>query len=105
MEIGVMRTRLPPSFVNPITMVGVSIAAVSFIVIVFLAVLEYFDPAGSPYMGILAFVLVPSVMLSGLAIAIFGIWREHRRNRIGMPDRRMPVLAPNNPPHPPAGGP
>ena len=94
-----MRTRLPPSFVNPITMVGVSIAAVSFIVIVFLAVLEYFDPAGSPYMGILAFVLVPSVMLSGLAIAIFGIWREHRRNRIGMPDRRMPVLDLNNPRH------
>jgi nitrate/TMAO reductase-like tetraheme cytochrome c subunit len=95
-----MRSRLPPSFVNPITMVGAAIAIVSFIVIVFLAVLEHFDPAGSPYMGILAFILVPSVLLTGLAIAVFGIWREHRRNRIGKPiDRHMPILDLNNPRH------
>lgn len=95
-----MRTRFPPSFVNPITIIGAAIAAVSFIVIVFLAVLEHFDPSPSPYMGILAFVMVPSVLLSGLAIATFGVWREHRRNRLGKAiDRHMPVLDLNNPRH------
>ena len=95
-----MRTRLPASFVNPITLGGVAIAAVSFIVIVFLAVLEYFAHTPNPYMGILAFVIVPSVLLSGLAIAAFGVWREHRLQRVGKPaDRHMPVVDLNNPSH------
>jgi hypothetical protein len=95
-----MRTRLPASFVNPITLGGMAIAAVSFIVIVFLAVLEYFAHTPNPYMGILAFVIVPSVLLSGLAIAAFGVWREHRLQRVGKPaDRHMPVVDLNNPSH------
>jgi nitrate/TMAO reductase-like tetraheme cytochrome c subunit len=95
-----MRSRLPASFANPITIVGVAIAAVSFIVIVFLAVLEYLAETPNPYMGILAFVIVPSVLLSGLAIAAFGVWREHRLQRIGKPpDRHLPVVDLNNPRH------
>ena len=95
-----MRKKLPASFANPITLVGVVVSAVSFIVIVFLAVLEYFDETPSPYMGILAFVIVPSVLLSGLAVAVFGVWREHRRQRTGLTtDRRLPILDLNNPRH------
>ena len=95
-----MRNRLPPSFYNPITLGGVAIAAVSFIVIVFLAVLDYFAPTPNPYVGILAFVIVPSVLLSGLAIAAFGAWREHRRRRAGTPiDRHLPIVDLNNPSH------
>lgn len=95
-----MRTRLPASFTNPITIVGVAIAAISFIVIIFLAVLEYFAETPNPYMGILAFVIVPSVLLSGLAIAAFGVWREHRLERIGAPvERHLPIIDLNNPSH------
>ena len=95
-----MRTRLPASFTNPITIIGVAIAAISFIVIIFLAVLEYFAETPNPYMGILAFVIVPSVLLSGLAIAAFGVWREHRLERIGAPvERHLPIIYLNNPSH------
>ena len=95
-----MHSRLPASFANPITIGGLAIAAVSFIVIVFLAVLEYFAESPNPYMGILAFVIVPSVLLSGVVIAAFGVWREHRLERAGKPqDRHFPVVDLNNPQH------
>ena len=95
-----MRSKLPSSFVNPITFGGLAIAAVSFIVIIFLAVLEYFAKSPNPYMGILAFVIVPSVLLSGLAIAAFGVWREHRLQQSDRPiERRLPTVDLNNPSH------
>ena len=81
----------PAAFVNPITFGGLAIAAVSLIVIVFLAVLEYFAESPNPYMGILAFVIVPSVLLSGLAIAAFGVWREHRSAAKRPPGRASPA--------------
>lgn len=95
-----MRSKLPPSFTNPITILGLSISAISFIVIVFLATLEYFAKEPNPYMGILAFVIVPSVLMGGVAIAAFGVWREQRLHRIGKPiERHMPVVDLNNPTH------
>lgn len=95
-----MRPKLPASFVNPITFGGLAIAAVSFIVIIFLAVLEYFAESPNPYMGILAFVIVPSVLLSGLAIAAFGVWREHRLQHSDHPvERRLPTIDLNKPEH------
>ena len=95
-----MRSKLPPSFTNPITILGLSISAISFIVIVFLATLEYFAKDSNPYMGILAFIIVPSVLMGGVFVAAFGVWREHRLRRIGKPiERHLPVVDLNNPMH------
>ena len=96
-----MRSKLPPSFTNPITILGLSISAISFIVIVFLATLEYFAAKeANPYMGILAFIIVPSVLMAGVAIAAFGVWREQRLQRLGRPiERHLPVVDLNNPVH------
>jgi nitrate/TMAO reductase-like tetraheme cytochrome c subunit len=95
-----MRSRLPLSFTNPITLLGLSISAISFIIIVFLATLEYFEPEPNPYMGILAFIILPSVLLTGLAIAVFGVWREHRLAHLGRPiERRLPTVDLNDPKH------
>src|SRR5512140_2308924 len=100
MRVLPMRSRLPASFTNPITILGVGIAGISFTVIVFLAVLEYFESTPNPYMGILAFVIVPSVLMSGVAIGVFGIWREHRLQRVGKPhDRHLPTVDLNTPHH------
>jgi len=95
-----MRRTLPSSFYNVITVGGVVIAGVSFGLILFLLVLELFAASQKPYMGIIAFVILPSVMISGLAIAAIGVWREHRRQRIGAPpEHHMPVINLNNPRH------
>jgi len=95
-----MRSKLPTSFTNPISILGLSISAIALIVIIFLATLEYFAKEPNPYMGILAFIIVPSVLMGGVAIAVFGVWREHRMVRLGRPiERHLPVVDLNKPTH------
>jgi len=94
-----MRLRVPPSFANPITLVGVTITTVCFIVIGFLVVVEALATEPNPYIGILAFIIVPTILLGGVAVAILGIWRENRRRRAGLPEGKLPVINFNNPAH------
>lgn len=95
-----MRSKLPPSFTNPITLLGVSIATLCFIIIGFLAINEMLAKDSSPYVGVLAFIIVPSVLLFGVAIAIFGILRENRLIRIGKhAERQLPTIDLANPRH------
>jgi len=95
-----MRSKLPPSFTNPITMLGVSIATLSFIVIGFLAINEWLAKDPSPYVGVLAFIIVPGILMGGVAIAVFGILRETRLIRIGKhAERSFPSVDLSNPRH------
>jgi hypothetical protein len=95
-----MRRKLPPSFYNLTTLLGAVVAGVSFGLILFLLVLEQFSETSKPYMGIIAFVILPAFLIGGLAIATFGIWQEHRRQRIGTPiEHHLPVIDLNNPRH------
>ena len=95
-----MKRIFPLSFYNPITLIGAGIATVSFGLILFLTVLELFAKEQKPYMGIITFILLPSVLLFGLALIAFGIWREHRRERLGKPHgMRLPQIDLNNPKH------
>lgn len=95
-----MRSKLPPSFTNPITLLGVTITTLCFIIIGFLAINEWLAKDPSPYLGVLAFIIVPSVLLFGVAIAIFGILRENRLIRIGKhTERHFPTIDLANPRH------
>jgi len=78
-----MRRTFPSTFYNVTTFIGVAIAAISFGLILFLTVIELFAAEHKPYMGIIAFVILPMFLLLGIAIAIFGIVRERRRVRKG----------------------
>jgi len=95
-----MRRIFPESFYNIITLAGSAIATVSLGLIIFLTILELFTAEQKPYMGILAFVILPVILLLGLAIAIAGIAREHRRTKLGKPHGlRLPVIDMNNSSH------
>ncbi len=95
-----MRRVFPNTFYNIVSLIGAVIAAVSFGLIIFLMVLESFDPHPKPYMGIIAFVILPVFLLIGVALIIIGILREHRRERQGKPPgMHMPVVDLNNPRH------
>lgn len=78
-----MKRIFPKSFYNIPTLVGAAIAGVSFGLILFLILLESFAEQPKPYMGIIAFVILPAIVLMGLALAVIGIIREHRRMRLG----------------------
>jgi hypothetical protein len=95
-----MRRKLPPSFYNLTTLLGAVVSGVSFGLIFFLLVLEQFAESPKPYMGIIAFVILPAFLIGGLTIAAFGVWREHRRQRIGTSvEHHLPVFDLNNPRH------
>lgn len=93
-----MNKRLPPSFYNPITLTGAGIAVLSFGLILFLMVLEFFEKDPSPYMGIIAFIILPGILIFGLVLIAYGIYREHKRTVEGKHRERIfPVLDLNSP--------
>ena len=95
-----MSRKFPLSFYNPITIAGAAISAVSFGLILFLILLESMAENPKPYMGIIAFVILPSIMLFGLAVSAFGILREHRLRRLGKSSGpHLPQIDFNNPRH------
>ena len=88
------------SFYNILTLVGTAIASVSFGLILFLMVLELFADHQKPYMGIIAFVILPAFLILGVLLIIVGILREHRRDRAGRPHGlHLPQIDLNNPHH------
>ncbi len=95
-----MKRVFPESFYNFVTLVGAVIAVVSFGLILFLVLLEAVAEQPKPYMGIIAFVILPVFLLLGLVLIAIGIIREHRRARKGKPSNlHLPQVDLNNPRH------
>ena len=95
-----MRKIFPSSFYNPITLIGATISSISFGLILFLMLLEVLTSQHKPYMGILAFVVLPAFLIIGLILISLGIIREHRRERLGKSHtRKLPAIDLNNPKH------
>jgi hypothetical protein len=95
-----MRRIFPTSFYNMPTLIGASIAAVSLGLIAFLILLETMTGSPKPYMGIIAFVILPAIMIIGIAIAVVGILRENRLARLGKPHGlELPQIDLNKPSH------
>lgn len=95
-----MKRVFPQSFYNPVSLIGAAIAAVCFGLVLFLMLLETMSSTPKPYMGIIAFVILPAILLVGLAVAVVGIVREHRRERSGKPHGlHLPQIDLNNPRH------
>ncbi len=95
-----MKNRLPSSVFNPLSLTGAAIAAVSFGLILFLIVIELLSDGQKPYMGIIAFVVLPSFLILGLIIVAIGVIREHRREKAGIAkERKFPILNLNDPKH------
>lgn len=95
-----MKRIFPSSFYNLVTLIGSAIAAVSFGLIVFLMLLEAVATQPKPYMGIIAFVILPVFVVIGIILVVIGILREHRRERLGKPHGfHMPQIDFSNPRH------
>lgn len=93
-------TRLPSSFYNAISLLGAGIAALSLALILFLFALEHFGGSQSPYMGIIAFVILPAFLIIGLAMGAIGVLRQQRRRRLGLAHTdRLPRIDFNDPAH------
>ena len=71
----------PKLYKNPISLAGIALAAVAFANILFLVFLDTFSHVSSPYIGILAYMVAPAIMVVGLiAIPIGIVWERRRRH-------------------------
>lgn len=90
------KRRMPKSIYNTTSMLGFGLAAITFGLIVFIFILDFFSGQSSPYMGLLTFVAMPPILIFGLIVGFVGMWRTARRMRRGEPEGELPRLDFNN---------
>jgi nitrate/TMAO reductase-like tetraheme cytochrome c subunit len=66
-------------FRNIISWIGMLIALMALGHILILVILESTQGHSNPYLGILAYMVIPAIMVIGLLIFFFGAWWERRR--------------------------
>jgi NapC/NirT cytochrome c family, N-terminal region len=86
-----MRLDLPSAVRNPISLIGVAITTSMAIVFLALLLLESVGQLTNPYLGLLLFVAVPSVLVLGLLLIPFGAWQHRRRMAAGATEE-WPVI-------------
>jgi nitrate/TMAO reductase-like tetraheme cytochrome c subunit len=83
---------------NAISLVGAALALVSAANIAFLIFIDYITGRPSPYIGILAYMILPAFLLLGLLLIPIGMLVErHRRRRREPSIPRYPRIDLNNP--------
>ncbi len=72
---------------NPITLIGVALATVAFLNIIFLVLIDLLASQPSPYLGILAYMVAPGFLTVGLILIPLGMIVERRRRlrAVGVP--------------------
>lgn len=75
---------------NLLSLTGAVITTVSAVLILVLFGLGLMGFEGSPYLGILAFLVLPALFVLGLALMPLGVWRERRRMRRAAEEGRAP---------------
>lgn len=73
--------RLPSSLRNWTSIIGASLALVSLILILFLFTVSWIFDAGSSYLGIFIWIILPVFLIIGLLLIPIGMWITHRRQR------------------------
>jgi nitrate/TMAO reductase-like tetraheme cytochrome c subunit len=75
---------------NPISMAGIALAIVSVANIFLFFLIDLIADRPSPYIGILAYMVAPGFLICGLALIVFGAWRQRKKQIAGSPDETSP---------------
>ncbi len=90
-------TASPKLIKNPISLIGLALAAVAFVNIVFLFLIDTLSSNASPYVGILAYMVAPGFLVLGLLLAVIGVVIERRRRAHEAGKPHLPRIDLNNP--------
>ncbi|MDT8323960.1 MAG: NapC/NirT family cytochrome c [Bacteroidota bacterium] len=92
--------KLPSSVYNPVSLVGVGIALVSFGTVVVFFVMDVLGYTDSPYLGIFTYMIIPAILILGLLLIPVGVWLEKRRlKKQGGKTRKYMLIDLNEPTH------
>ena len=77
------RPKFVPLWENTITILGMFVSAMAVLLLVSFALLSVVTPAHNPYVDIVGFLVLPSILILGVLTIPFGIliksWRVHRK--------------------------
>src|SRR5713101_1334100 len=77
---------------NPISLVGAALALVSLANILFLFLIDLTSEKASPYIGILAYMVGPAILILGLTLIPLGLWYDRHRRRAQQPGKALRYL-------------
>ena len=81
---------------NVISFIGVVLTTVSAVLFITLFSIDLFGHLGG-YIGIVAFVVIPGLFITGLVLIPIGLWRLRVAERKGKAERKAPVIDLNVP--------
>lgn len=76
-----MKLKLPPSTQNWISLIGATIALVTFFMIVFLSVVSILFESNNSYLGIVIYMALPAVMILGLLLIPLGMYLKIKKEK------------------------
>jgi len=79
------RDTLPSLFRNYMSFVGAAITSAALVSVVLLFLVEMTSKQENPYIGILTYIIFPSMLVFGLVVVVVGILIERRRRHKGTP--------------------
>lgn len=83
---------------NPVSLVGVLLTTLGAVLFLIFFLADAFGLHSNPYMGIVFFIVLPSIFVLGLLLIPIGSWLHRRRLAAGKPDV-WPKIDFNNPRH------
>ena len=84
---------------HPLSIAGALLTTVSAVVFLFVLFLDLFGFHTNPYVGLIFFLIMPTLFVAGLLMIPMGIALERRRQRLGLAPRRIPRIDLSDPHH------
>lgn len=96
-----MKIKLPDSSYNWTTVVGATIAVISLFMIVFLFAISIFFDQGGSYLGLIIYIVLPSIMIGGLILIPIGMYYKNKKDKASKGDskRSLPKIDLNDVKH------
>lgn len=88
-----MKIKLPYSTYNWTSLIGATIAVISFFMIVFLFAISVFFEEGRAYLGLVIYIILPAILVMGLLIIPIGMYFKVKGDKAkGPPKDRWPLV-------------